>query len=107
MQSFVELIAQCSAGMGEIGSPVTSEQSRGRVVEDRQHVGSLPHPQLRMILTHGGIASLMQTILNPPVPSAQLQEAMGISGCGRQTRDAVAYLLLGSLKPHRCAGSPV
>ncbi len=70
MQSFVELIAKCSSGMGQIGSPVTSEQSPGRVVEQRQQVGRLPQPQLRMILAHGGIASIMQAILNSKVALA-------------------------------------
>ncbi len=96
MQSFVELIATLPSSMGEIGSPVASQQAPGRVVEHRQDVGSLPHAQLRMILAHGGIASIMQAMLNAKVASAQLQEAVGISECGRQTGDAVAHLLLGS-----------
>src|SRR6266516_6225855 len=95
MQSCVELIAKFSSGMGEIGSPVTSEQSPGRVVEQRQQVGRLPHPQLRMILAHGGITSIMQAILNSPVPSHQGEQASGISEFGWQTGDAVAHLLLG------------
>jgi len=96
MQSFVELRATFPSSMGEIGSPVASQQAPGGVVEQRQDVGSLPHAQLRMVLAHGGIASIMQAILNAEVASAQLQEAVGISECGRQTGDAVAHLLLGS-----------
>jgi len=94
MQSFVELITQFPSGVGEITGSTASQQSRGRVVEHRQHVGSLPHAQLRMVLAHGGIASLMQAVFNAKVASAQRQEALGISQGGWQTGDAVAHLLL-------------
>ena len=89
-----------------MGRPVTSEQSRGRVGEHRQQVGSLPHPQLRLILAHGGIPSSMQAVLHAEVASAQLQEALLISECGRQTGAAGAHLLLGSSQGIRALAIP-
>jgi hypothetical protein len=94
MQSFVELIAKLPSGVSEIAGSTASEQSPGRVVEHRQQVGSLSHTQLRMILAHGGIPSIMQAVFNPPVSSNQLQEALGISQSGWQAGDAVAHLVL-------------
>jgi hypothetical protein len=48
-----------------------------------------------MILAHGGFASLMQAILNTPVPSHQVEEVVGIRQGGGQTRDARMHLLPG------------
>ncbi len=41
MQSFVELITQFPSGVGEITGSTASQQSRGRVVEHRQHAPPL------------------------------------------------------------------
>src|SRR4051794_31109940 len=102
MQSIVELIAQYPPGMGQIAGSVASEQSPCCVVEHRQHVRSMSHAQLRMILAHGGIPSIMQAVLDAPVSSAQLQEALGISQRGGQTGDAVAHL---NLRPSQRIGA--
>jgi len=93
MQSFVELIAKFPSGVGEIAGSTASEQSPGCVVEHRQQGGSLSHAQLRMILAHRGIPSIMQAVFNAPVSSNQLQEALGISQSGWQLFQVQALLI--------------
>ena len=36
------------------------------------------HAQLRMIFAHRGIAPIMQSIFDPPIPSGQFQYSFGV-----------------------------
>src|SRR6266567_8506615 len=69
----VEMIGECASGLSNIGGPLSSKQSKDSVVENRKHLGRMTHAQLGMIFTHRGIASIMQSVFDSPMPSGQFQ----------------------------------
>ncbi len=88
----VEMIGECASGLSNIGGPLSSKQSKDSVVENRKHLGRMTHAQLGMIFTHRGIASIMQSVFDSPMPSGQFQSSCGVSQTIRQTRHAIAHL---------------
>jgi len=81
-ESFVQLVGECTSSISNVGFSLSSEQAEGRIVEHGKGLGSMAHAQLGKILTQGSIAPMMQTILNTPMLTNELQETFGMSRRG-------------------------
>jgi len=72
-QGTIELISELPPRFSEISSASTDQQPDDNIIEDCQHVRSMPHAKLGMILPHGRIPSVMQAVLNAPMAPSQFQ----------------------------------
>src|SRR6266550_9314822 len=72
-KGFIKMIGKFASSMSDIACSLPSEQSQHGVVEDREHLRSMSHAQLRMIFAHGRVPSIMQSIFDSPMPSTQRQ----------------------------------
>src|SRR5437588_2985713 len=72
-KGFIKMIGEFTSSMSDIACALPSEQSQYGVVEDREHLRSMSHAQLRMIFSHGRVPSIMQSVFDPPMPSTQRQ----------------------------------
>src|SRR6266568_2898581 len=72
-KGFIKMRGEFASSMSDIACALPSEQSQHGVVEDREHFRSMSHAQLRMIFSHGRVPSIMQSVFDSPMPSAQRQ----------------------------------
>src|SRR5260370_22398333 len=72
----IKVIGELTTSMGHIGLPVLSKQTEHHSVEDGQDVRRMTHAELGMILIHRYIPAMMQSILDSPMSTHQLQQSL-------------------------------
>src|SRR6266567_6918663 len=97
-KGFIKMIGEFASSMSDMACSEPREQSQHGVVEYCEHLRSMSHAQLRMIFSHGSIPSIMQSVFDPPMPSAQRQETFGVGQVRRQARHPIADLRCGDTK---------
>src|SRR6266699_3393834 len=78
-QSLVKVIIKAPLSARRVHFPLACKHTQRRIVEKGEQVGSLPHPQLGMILLQRSVAPMMQAILYPPMRTYQLEESISRS----------------------------
>src|SRR5712691_3719660 len=70
-KGFIKMIGEFASSMSDIACSEPREQSQHDIVEHREHLRSMSHAQLRMIFSHSSVPSIMQSVFDSPMPSAQ------------------------------------
>ena len=81
-----------AAGFRQVGPVAANGQANDQVIERRHDISEGRGLGSARIFMERDIPTIVQTILDTPMVSIQLEEACGRGCCGGQTRDAVGHV---------------
>ena len=94
---FGEMCSEPSSGLGSIVELGLSDQSQNQIIEASHDVAGVANGHASRILLHRHIASVVQTGLDAPVSSSDLEQARGRGFCAREAGNAKFHFARGAV----------